>query len=143
MEWRDYFHGAWALERRIQDAHGVMSGYLRGAARFTPREADRCALQLDESGRYETEQGAFEARQRYVWRFSPEGPIDLWFADGRFFCRLDFDAGRAAATHLCGEDRYQGAAEILGPDAWRLRWRVTGPRKDYVSTSWCRRNDPA
>lgn len=143
MEWRDYFAGTWALERRIDDKRGVMSGDLRGRAVFTPEQADARTLCLAEDGRYETAHGAFEARQTTIWRFSEHGPIDLRFANGRFFCRFIFAEGRATATHLCGDDRYEGSATILGANSWRLTWRVCGPRKDYTSTSWHRRNGDA
>ena len=61
------------------------------------------------------------------------------FEDGRPFHPLDLSGGACAVEHLCGEDRYAGEYVVLGPDALRVAWLVTGPRKRQVIESLYRR----
>jgi hypothetical protein len=76
-----------------------------------------------------------EARQTY--RFVIESPtrFSVFFADGRFFHRAEIDSGRACVAHDCAPDTYVGRYRFLGPDRWRLSWRIAGPRKDLVISS--------
>jgi hypothetical protein len=59
--------------------------------------------------------------------------------------RVTFEDGRdfhpwtgGAVEHLCGRDLYEGGVELPEEPAppsdlsWELRWRVTGPEKDYT-----------
>ncbi|MFC8796416.1 DUF6314 family protein [Promicromonospora sp. NPDC057138] len=82
------------------------------------------------------------------------GPWRVTFEDGR-----DFHPWTVGAVeHLCGRDIYEGGVEIPEepappPDlssnvsppppsdlSWELRWRVTGPEKDYtMRTTYSRR----
>jgi len=69
------------------------------------------------------------------------GPWRVTFEDGR-----DFHPWTAGAVeHLCNRDLYQGGVDVPEEQAvssdlsrepsdlsWELRWRVTGPEKDYT-----------
>src|SRR3546814_1180132 len=85
--------------------------------------------------------GAHEgpALQSYRYVFSTAARAAVHFADGRFFHDLDLTAGAWRCTHLCDPDRYDGDFSALSPDAWRVVWRVAGPRKDPVLDSRYRR----
>ncbi|CAH1661303.1 DUF6314 family protein [Chelatococcus asaccharovorans] len=37
--------------------------------------------------------------------------------------------------HCCGEDLYCGSVIFAARDRWRETWMVSGPRKNYLSTS--------
>lgn len=54
------------------------------------------------------------------------------FEDGRFFHPLDLQSGEWQATHLCGDDVYEGAFAALSEDTWTMTWNVKGPRKDQT-----------
>jgi hypothetical protein len=61
------------------------------------------------------------------------------FDDGRPFHPLVLRAARVAVAHACGEDAYEGAYVVLGPDAFDVTWRVRGPAKDQRIESRYRR----
>ena len=78
--------------------------------------------------------------------FRPDGAV--LFDDGRPFHTLVLSTGRARVGHECPPDRYDGRYRVLGPDAWLLTWRITGPRKahriasryDRVPCGWAGRS---
>ncbi|HEY9537496.1 MAG TPA: DUF6314 family protein [Kiloniellaceae bacterium] len=131
-----FLQGEWSLERRVQDRRAAQDGRLSGAAAFT---ADGSGLLCREEGRLAI--GAHEgpALQSYRYVFSTAARAAVHFADGRFFHDLDLTAGAWRCTHLCDPDRYDGDFSALSPDAWRVVWRVAGPRKDLVLDSRYRR----
>lgn len=132
--WRAYFAGSWAMARRIDDRRGARIGAASGEAIFAVGADDATmicteALTIDYGGR------RLAGQQATIWRFDDtEGPA-LYFRDGRFFFAMRFRQEdsrlRAAFSHDCGEDRYEGAASIADENNWRLVWNVSGPRKDY------------
>jgi hypothetical protein len=66
----------------------------------------------------------------------PGGAVDVRFADGRAFYRLDLASGRCRAKHVCaGRDEYVVTFRVLSPDLLEERWRAEGPGKDYVTTT--------
>ena len=71
----------------------------------------------------------------------PDGTVDVQFADGHHFYRLDLRGGRCTAVHQCGADRYDITYLVLGDDQMEERWRVRGPDKDYQATATLTRGD--
>jgi hypothetical protein len=119
-----YLLGAWDVDRALEDA-GIGSGSFRGRATFT-RDGD--GLAWVEAGRMCL--GRYAGPARRELRIVPaDGAWEVRFADGRPFHRLDLSAGRCRLHHPCGDDTYDGELEVLGPDAFTLRWRVAGPAK--------------
>jgi hypothetical protein len=106
-----------------------------GSARFSDI-AD--GLSFDEEGILSFAGHRGPAMQRY--RFEPCGSVvTVRFADGRLFHRIDLATGKAAASHECAPDVYEGRYRVLGPDQWLVTWRVSGPRKRQVIASrFCR-----
>lgn len=138
---KDFLKGVWRLERRLDDRRAGQQGLLTGKADFSP-EGD--AMLYSEEGRLvigpssnPVHDGPAAQVHRYV--FDAPGRARVEFRDGRFFHDLDLSDGRWAATHLCPPDRYDGDFTALGPDSWRVVWRVTGPRKDLILDSHYRR----
>jgi hypothetical protein len=72
-----------------------------------------------------------EAERVYLWRASGAG-IEVLFDDGRPFHRID---DSAEAAHWCDPDQYDVTYEFGRWPKWSSRWRVLGPRKDYVMVS--------
>ena len=133
---RNFLEGAWDLERRIEDRRSEQQGALTGTAVFAPEGE---GLLYREDGRLVIGGHDGPALQAYRYAFASLGRAAVYFSDGRFFHDLDLCAGSWTATHLCDPDRYDGAFRVLGPDCWRVVWRVAGPRKDLTLDSTYRR----
>lgn len=136
-----FLHGTWRLERSLDDRRAGQRGSLSGEAVFTGQGDD---LLYREEGRLTIGDHAnpvYEgpALQSYRYAFPEAARAAVHFRDGRFFHDLDLTSGAWACTHRCDPDRYEGAFSVLGPDSWRVVWRVTGPRKDLILDSSYRR----
>lgn len=134
-DWRAYFIGGWRMERRIDDRRAGRAGAAVGEAVIADigdAATAICteALTIDYGGQ------RFAGEQTMHWRFDDADGPTLFSRDGRLLVTLRFrqDGGRARASfsHDCGEDLYEGVAEIGDESSWRLVWNVRGPRKDYT-----------
>ena len=125
----DFLRGRWRVERVITDHASGTSGRFDGTAVFA--ETSPGTLEYHEQGelRFGTYQG--EASRRLIYRARPDGTADVYFGDGRDFYHLDPRPGRWTGQHPCGRDHYALVAERLGAAAFRERWQVSGPDKDY------------
>ncbi len=130
---RDDFLGGWALRRQITDHLTGQDSHLSGEAQFT--NAGTQALAYHESGTLVLSNGAQIAATRdYLWAFTSDR-VDVQFADGKPFHSF-IPAGHAAGSdHPCGADFYTVRYDFTKWPRWTAVWTVTGPRKDYVSTS--------
>jgi len=131
----------WSLERRVSDRRAGQEGSLSGEAAFT---ADGDGLLYREHGRLSIGGHAnpvYEgpALQAYRYAFPGAARAEVAFSDGRPCHDLDLITGHWTATHLCDPDRYDGDFTALDANAWRVVWRVTGPRKDLILDSSYRR----
>jgi len=131
-----FLEGDWHLWRWIVDRRAGQKGRFAGGAAFF---ADEGQLLYREDGRLVIGGHDGSAMQLYTFSFPERGRAAVSFSDGRPFHDLDLTAGRWQATHLCDPDRYDGEFTVLGPDAWRVVWKVTGPRKDLTLDSTYRR----
>jgi hypothetical protein len=132
------FAGLWTVSREIEDLAGGPPGRFRGLGRIAP---DGEGLRYAEHGRLTVGAARMQASRVYLWR--PEGPtrVRVLYEDGRPFHVFDWSRVESADAHLCGEDRYE-VAYSFSAESWRVRWRVTGPAKDYVSkTLYIRRGE--
>ncbi len=126
----DAFSGTWQVQRQIRDraAGQVISG--AGSARFTPDGADRLIydeeLVLDVPG-----QTAITGTRRYLWHGVGQ-QVQVLFADGTPFHAIRLEDPFSADTHHCAPDLYEGRYDFSQWPRWDARWRVSGPRKDYL-----------
>lgn len=126
------FAGRWTVERRIADARAGTTHRLSGLVEFVP---DERGLSVEERGLLRIgDAKPLETLRRYHWRFGGPGRIAVHFDDGRPFHSFTL-ATRAEAGHDCPPDRYRVAYDFSRWPRWRAVWTVTGPRKEYVSTS--------
>lgn len=143
--------GRWRLRRTIVDrlargdANRAMRARLDGVADLVDDGAG--GLVHVERGTLRLPGARMAAARRYGWRVEADGDdatrLRLDFDDGRPLARFAAAAlergGRVCARHLCGRDVYDGALAFDAPDdargAWRLAWRVNGPRKDMTIVS--------
>lgn len=150
-------------------AGGLPSGRVDGVATWHARaptspDATFELLYIEEGVFVADDMGGvtMRAARRYVWRYDEDADeVSLWFVKGDgltvdyLFLRLETDEeGRASgrfgdegfvarAEHWCDPDNYVAGVE------WRfdgvavrdlgVRYRVRGPRKDYVSETWYER----
>jgi hypothetical protein len=91
-----------------------------------------CYLETGEL-RFGTHSGPATRTLRYQGR--PDGTVDVRFADGHLFYRLDLRSGRCEAVHQCRADRYEIIYLALSEDVLEERWQVHGPAKDYQATA--------
>jgi Family of unknown function (DUF6314) len=149
--------GHWRIERVLADHRSGTQGRFTGSATLSDpvpggsggtegdpalSEADdpgptpsRPALRYLETGelRFGTHTGP--ATRTLCYQRQPDGTVDVRFADGHLFYRLDLRSGRCVAVHQCRADRYEITYLVLSENAMEERWRVQGPGKDYQATA--------
>jgi hypothetical protein len=124
LAWLD---GSWAIDRTINGGAGAFTG----VATFT--RAGEGRTRWDERGHLTF--GAYSGpATRTLWIVRAADGYDVTFEDGRPFHPLTLGADDDAIHH-CGADVYRGTYAIEAPDALRVVWRVTGPRKDDTIAS--------
>jgi len=65
--------------------------------------------------------------QSYVYQFQNVDDARVLFRDGRDFHSLDLSSGICHVQH----HTYEGVFRAVTEHEWRVRWKVTGPRKHY------------
>ncbi|WGH79013.1 DUF6314 family protein [Jannaschia ovalis] len=116
----------------IRHADGATVRFA-GAAEWRPEGA---WLRGVETGEIRQGGQVFAARRETLWREGPDG-IEVAFGDGRPFHVIGPD-GRA--HHDCAPDTYLLRYDLSAWPRWSVRWRVTGPRKDYRALTRYRRD---
>lgn len=127
------FEGHWNLHRTIEDRYAGQMGDFRGSALFRAEADDHLAY--FETGMVRFGAGpVMKAERRYHWRFDGNA-VDVRFADGAAFHRFTPTGVGAGTDHPCGDDFYTVQYDFTAWPDWTATWTVTGPRKDYTSTS--------
>jgi len=126
----DFLRGDWAVQREIRDWRADQAGEFCGTARFRPT-ADGRVLDYAEDGELHFGSHRGPARRRLLYCGRSDGGVDVRFADGREFYRLDLRPGTWEADHPCRADRYHATFSRLSADAFTETWQVAGPDKDY------------
>ncbi len=127
------FAGTWLLRRQIDDRLSKQTGEFDGTA--TLSKDTNGGLTYFETGAMKFGGGpVMTAERRYLWAFEA-GHIDVNFADGVPFHRFIPKGHVAGTDHPCGADFYTVRYDFRAWPEWSAVWTVTGPRKDYVSTS--------
>lgn len=147
--------GHWRIERVLADHRSGTQGRFTGSATLSEPVPSEPVLsqpalgEPDEPGpappwpalcyletgelHFGTHSGPATRTLRYQGR--PDGTVDVRFADGHLFYRLDLRSGRCEAVHQCRADRYEITYLALSEDALEERWQVHGPAKDYHATA--------
>lgn len=135
-----FLRGRWRLERWLDDHRSGVRGTFTGEAEFAAT-GDPARLRYDERGDLRLGGHAGPATRSLLCLRLPDGAVDVRFADGREFYRLDLGPGSCQAEHLCGRDRYTLTFRVLSPDLLEERWRVLGAQKAYDSVTALHRLD--
>jgi hypothetical protein len=118
--------GRWRAARVLRHADGTRARFI-GTAEWT---AEAGGLRCVEAGTLRQGGAAMQARRETLWRVEA-GAVAVAFADGRPFHAL----GPGWRRHDCAPDLYLVRYDWSAWPRWSVRWRVTGPRKDYRATT--------
>jgi hypothetical protein len=136
-----FLRGAWRVHRRIVDHRLDVAGEFRGSASFEDDDAGDLIYTERGELRFGGHRGPATRSLRY--RVRGDAVLDVRFADGRDFYRLEVSGGRWHATHPCRADLYTVTGAITGPDGFTEHWHTTGPATDYdLFTDYTRRTGP-
>jgi hypothetical protein len=135
-----FLRGRWRLERRLSDHRSGVCGTFTGGAEFAAM-ADPAVLRYVERGELRFGGHVGPATRTLVCVGRPGGAVDVRFAGGGEFYRLDLGPGRCQAEHLCGRDRYTVTYRVLAQDLMEEHWQVAGPQKAYDTVTALRRLD--
>lgn len=130
--------GSWDLRRTIELHANGSRAEVSGIATWQPATDQPRRLRYEEVATLRMDGKELASTRTLLFDLGqPLHPhrAEVSFADGRPFYLLDLGGGRCEAIHLCGTDRYQGLVELLDDDRLIERWTVSGPAKDYISTS--------
>jgi hypothetical protein len=133
--------GDWRIERVLEDHRSGTEGRFTGRAALTGPDLPGGPLEYLETGELHFGTHTGPATRALRYQGLPDGTVDVRFADGHHFYRLDLRSGRCMAVHQCGADRYEITYLVLGDDQMEERWRVRGPDKDYQATATLTRGD--
>lgn len=137
--------GTWDFRRVVDDHRDGAEYVAHGQAVFTRDDEGR--IRWAEHGILSRDSGSTPvSRTLFLVREPPEadtttGPDAVAVGEGPGRWRVTFEDGRdfhswtgGAVEHLCGRDLYRGGVDVPPEPArsWELRWRVTGPDKDYT-----------
>jgi hypothetical protein len=127
--------GHWRIERALADQRSGTEGRFTGQAVLSEPGLPGAELCYLETGdlRFGTHTGPATRSLRY--QGLADGTVNVRFADGHLFYRLDLRSGHCTAVHQCRADRYEITYLVLGEDVMEERWRVRGPDKDYRATA--------
>jgi hypothetical protein len=125
-----FLRGCWHLERRLTDRTSGRRGAFTGVASFDGAD-DGGTLRYAERGELRFADHRGPAGRDLLLASRPDGAVEVRFADGRPFYRLDLRAGSWHAEHVCGSDLYTVAWQVLGADLLRETWTARGPTKDF------------
>ncbi|MBC7633475.1 DUF6314 family protein [Aeromicrobium sp.] len=126
--------GTWELARVIDDHLADEVSRVEGSTGLTVEDDGR--IRWVENGTLSRRGVELPvSRVLFLQRRGERGWF-VTFEDGRDF--HPWQPGHAV-EHRCAPDHYVGLVEAADGGAWRVTWRVTGPRKDYTMTSTLRR----
>lgn len=133
-----FLPGEWRVHRDITDRRDHRNGVFVGRAVFEPGSLPG-ELSYAEEGEITIAGSSHPAGRRLIYRDLGGPAMDVRFADGRPFYRLELLDGRWSADHPCGADHYRVTGRVLHPGAWTERWHTVGPAKDYdLDTTYTR-----
>lgn len=130
--------GTWQISRTIMGGNGSLKGFMNGTGQF-----DFCGeeeLIYQEKLCHQTEKAErFFATKFYRYHFSEDG-IAIYFhreENNRLFMTLEKETLKGHSA--CKADRYGLKWEWMSARRFLTRYKVIGPKKDYVIESeFCR-----
>jgi Family of unknown function (DUF6314) len=121
-----YLRGLWRVHRDLHEHGTGRRGVFVGEA-----SVDGCRYVERGELMFGAHRGA--ASRVHLYEQLAEGVLDVRFADGRAFYRLQLVDGGWRAEHPCAEDLYTVVGRITGPDRFTELWRADGPTTGFTS----------
>lgn len=128
-----YLAGPWHMTRIIENVRDGVIGEVWGEADFIH---DPDGLTCIENGVLRFGGVDYHTGRTALWRFRPEGRIEVQYEDGRPF--HDFLMQRPIALSLAPDARYEISYDFE-PASWLSTWEMTGPGTAYRMTTRYRR----
>ena len=121
--------GAWTLMRTIDDRHAGEQATVDGSTELVQQDDGR--IRWSERGTLHRDAGDIPV-SRVLFVEPRDTGWWVTFDDGRDF--HPWTPGDEV-VHPCVADTYVGRIDADGADRWTVRWRVSGPAKDYTMTT--------
>lgn len=155
----NFFQGTWKLERTITNNLGD-SMIVTGDAEFSqisPLEPqynyhEQVMIDIQPTLATTSPLKQLQAMQDYLYEITEVGTelkITVRFPDThhifhqimitKTFASINLPLTCTATAHLCGHDNYLTTYYFVSENAFKIQYKVTGPRKDYVSDTTFRR----
>ena len=136
-----YLQGDWDIERQIIDKSSSLSNAV-AKGRVAISSKDRHILNYQESLEVKWSNGfVSKSKKKYDYILDNSGNLGLYsYEQGSrcFMFNLLFDSDLTviiSGAYKCKEDFYHTTYEIINSNQFLQKFKVNGPRKDYVSTS--------
>ena len=127
----DTLRGNWNINRVIEDRRSAQSGQFTGIATFS---GSGSTLLYAEDGTLSLADNEMRATRRYKWMIEGDA-VTVTYTDDSPFHAFRINGPTATADHQCGDDFYYAKYSFYFPQEWQVVWTVSGPRKDYTSTT--------
>ena len=124
--------GEWKITRYIKDKFCKKKFELLGSATFNDIDG---LYHYNESGILKSDSFQSKAHQDYIWVIKPDG-WQINFSDGSHFHDLLLENKEQHVYHKCVNDIYNGEFLLNLPNEFEVKWKVSGPQKDYVSHTY-------
>ena len=124
--------GEWKITRYIKDKFCQKKFELLGIATFKDKDG---IYHYNESGILKSDSFQSKAHQDYIWVIKPDG-WKINFSDGSHFHDLVLENKEQHVYHKCVNDIYNGEFVLNLPNEFEVKWKVSGPQKDYVSHTY-------
>lgn len=136
-----YLHGDWDIERKIIDKSSSLSNAV-GKGRVSISKKDKHILNYQEFLEVRWSNGFLsQAKKKYDYILDNSGNLGLYSYERgsrRFMFNLLFDSNLTeivSGDYKCNQDFYSTTYEIIDSNQFIQKFRVNGPKKDYITTS--------
>ena len=136
-----YLQGDWDIERQIIDKSSSLSNAV-AKGRVAISSKDRHILNYQESLEVKWSNGfVSKAKKKYDYILDNSGNLELYSyekGDRRFMFNLLFDSSLTvivSGDYKCNQDFYSTTYEIVNSNQFIQKFKVNGPKKDYIAIS--------
>ncbi|MBN8522688.1 MAG: hypothetical protein J0M23_02350 [Rickettsiales bacterium] len=136
-----YLQGDWDIERQIIDQSSSLSN-AGAKGRGSVIKEDIHILNYQESLEVKWSNGfVSKAKKKYHYILDSSGNLGLYSCEQgsrHFMFNLLFDSSLTAivsGNYKCNQDFYSTTYEIVNSNQFIQKFKVNGPRKDYIATS--------
>ena len=137
----EHLLGRWQAKRLILDRYNSFQAYYRGEMTisegpksdrsiFLVKKPKEVMLNLSEQGILEKDGSSYNFFQSYQIKLSND-KCEVFFTDQTLFFSINRLLKTQEIDHLCNLDRYAGKVFFLNAYSFTLKFKVSGPKKQY------------